>query len=848
MKNKIYLCIALLGTISIICFYLPEQKYKPTKNIKREKEERSVALDALQFMTASAAFPNKDIPATAYSKAMLWYQKNAPNTHKVESGTSWQSMGPVNMGGRTIAIALDPVDTSIIWLGSAGGGLWKSTTGGIGTYAWTYVPLGFPVLGVSSIAINPTNNKEMYVGTGEVYSDSSYSQGIEAIRPTRGSYGMGLFKSSDGGITWTQSINWTYQQNRGIWDIVINPLNPKVIYAGTTEGVYKSNDAGAHWTKVLNEAMCMTLQMHKVDTNILLCGVGNYGSTVHGVYRTTNSGATWAAVTSGLPAPTYQGRITFATCNNNNDTMYAHICDVYNSMGIFRSIDKGQTWAIQYSSDIASYQGWYAKGMVVQPHSNPDNILAAGVDIFQSLDGGLSFNQVSNMTSAPNNYMHSDVHNIIMNPKDSNMIYIITDGGLFRSNDFGNTYYECTGGYNTTQSYIGSISSTDTTILLSGLQDNYVIKYNYTGPQTWFPVIGGDGCYNAIDHINDATQYGAYQYLNVLISNNQGNSFNNTQILTNTGSATAPNYAAFLAPYILCYSNTQYIYAGGQALQLSTDGGTTWNYMGNNPVNNGTYIMTIAASYTNTDSIYFATAPNSTNNLGVFSSTNQGTTVTNISSGLPNRYPRRIAVKHHDSRELYIVFSGFGTGHVFKSSNAGASWTDISTSLPDMPFECITVDPIDPNFIYAGCDYGVFVSSNKGATWNTYDVGFPDATMVFDLIVSPSDHFLYAFTHGRGVFKRDLSDLAVGVNNIAKADMDIKVYPNPASDKVCVVVNNLSNKGYEADIYNVEGEKVKTIKLNNIQNSIYVGDLSAGTYFLKINSEKSPQVIKFVKQ
>ncbi len=834
MKNKIYLFTTIV--VAIICFgyFKTGTVEKQTGNkskLHESKETHSFALDALQFLNTAASFPNKTIPADAYCKAIAWYKANTNNTKHAESATSWQSMGPMNMGGRTISIAFDPTDTATIWLGSAGGGLWKSTTGGIGTNAWTYVPIGFPVLGVSSIAINPLNKNEMYIGTGEVYSDSTYSQGIVAIRPTRGSYGMGLFKSIDGGKTWTQSINWSYQQNRGIWDIVINPLNPKVVYAGTTEGVYKSMDAGTSWTKILNLGMAMDLQMHNVDTNILLCGVGNYGSTIHGVYRTTNSGATWTAVTSGLPTTTYNGRVTFGTSPSNNDTMYAHICDVYNSVGFFLSTDKGQTWMQQSTTDEASYQGWYCRGIAVQPH-NPNNILVGGVDMFQSADGGVNFSDLTDTSYS----FHSDVHNILVNPKDPNKVYVITDGGLFRSNNFGLNYYDCNGGYNTTQSYIGSISSTDTTVLLSGLQDNYVIKYY--GSQTWYPVIGGDGCYNAIDHTNDYNQFGAYQYLNVYSSTDQGNNFTQ-QILTNVDNAASPNYAAFLAPYIICYSNTQYMYAGGQGLQQSMDGGFTWSFMGNNPVNNGAYIMTIAASYTNPDSVYFATAPDSLNAFKIYSSADDGNTLKDISAGLPNRYPRRIAVNPSNSNELYIVFSGFGGGHIYKSSNAGKTWTDISTSLPDMPFECITVDPLDPNFIYAGCDFGMFVSSDKGATWTTYDNGFPDAAMVFDLLVSPSDRYLYAFTHGHGIYKRDLSDLAVGVKNITHPIASVKVFPNPTSNEVHILLPSAEGN-YSLVIYNTSGEEIKSIPLKNNSNTIDISNLSSGEYLLRINKNNAP--------
>ncbi len=842
MKNKIS-SIFIVSSIIAIGFLCSNGSHEPETKKKffneGENEQHSDAMDALQFFSEAAAFPNKDIPANAYAGAMDWYQQNALTNRTSQTATAWQSIGPRNMGGRTIAIAFDPTDTATIWLGSAGGGLWKSSTGGIGTNAWNYVPLGFPVLGVSSIAINPSNKNEMYVGSGEVYSYGSNSQGIGDIRPTRGSYGMGLFKSINGGTSWTQVINWTYNQNRGIWDIVINPLKPSTVYAATTEGVYKSFDSGATWTLVLNQKMCMDLEMHSVDTNILLCGIGNYGSIVQGVYRTTNSGTTWAQNTSGLPATAYQGRITFTKYKNNNDIMYTHICDVYNSVGIYKSINKGATWVQQTTQNISSYQGFYTKGLLVQPGA-PNNVLACGVYVFNSTNGGASFSQLSG------NY-HSDIHDIIVNPQDANKIYAITDAGLFRSNDFGGTFFECTGGYVTTQHYIGSISSTDTTVLLSGLQDNYTIKY--FGGYTWYPEIGGDGAYNAIDHTNDQIQYGAYQYLNVYQDASQGNGGFNTTILSNSSSATGGNYAAFLAPYMLCYSNTQYMYAGGQALQQSVDGGINWNYMGSNPVNNGTQIMAIACSFTNTDSIYFGTAPNATNNMKMFFSANGGTTVTNVSAGLPNRFPRRIAVNPKNSKEVYAVFSGFGTGHVFKSVNNGGTWTDVSTLLPDMPFECVIVDPLDPNFVYVGCDYGVFVSANKGATWTSYDNGFPDATMVFDLQISPSARYMYAFTHGRGIFKRDLSDLGAGVNYQSKNNDLVNLFPNPAVEEITILIKNAGAAKYSAHIYTMEGKEIKSFDLLNSQNTIPISELSKGAYLVSIHKNNAPFSYKsFIKQ
>ena len=856
MKERIpiLLAVAIILTASVSFLNKSKSQIKLADNDKRkphiEKENPSSAQDALAFTTMAATFPNKTLPQNAYIKGMEWYNREiakAKKSKSITSSTSWTSIGPNNIGGRTIGFAIDPTDTSVIWLGSASGGLWKSTTGGIGASAYTFHPLGVPVLGVSSIAINPTNHLEMYAGTGEVYCDSSFAQGIVNIRATRGSYGMGLFKSTDGGNTWTQTINWSYQQNLGIWDVVINPLKPSTVYVAATTGVWKTTNSGANWVQVLTIPQVMSLTIHAVDTNILLCGVGNYGSTLHGVYRTTNSGGTWAAVTNGLPAPLYHGRVTVSTYSGNNDHMYAHICDIYNTIGLYKSTDKGATWTQQTSQDLANYQGWYAKGVLMQP-GNENNILVGGIDLWYSSNNGVSFNQLDNQTFNQNNYMHTDIHGLIANPLNPNMVYILTDGGLFRSNDFGNTYYECTGGYITTQSYIGSISTTDTTKLLSGLQDNYTI--GFVSNSNWQAIVGGDGCYNAIDHTNDQVQYGAYQYLNVYQTTDAW-AFTSNQILNEPSNANSNNnYAAFLAPYILSYSNTNFIYAGAQDLLLSMNGGVNFNVMGNSPVNQGAWITCIAGSFTNTDSIYFATAPDTTIPFKMFVSGNQGTNVTDITSGLPNRYPRRIAVNPSNSAEVYIVFSGFGSGHVYKSINSGGTWTNISTSLPDMPFECITVDPKHPTHLFAGCDFGAFYSTDDGATWTMYDTGFPDATEVFDLLVSPLDHYLYAFTYGRGQWKRDLSDINAGENDITVQNVSATMFPNPATTDLHISISDFkSGNNYQLSIYNIQGQEVYN---SNVQASTYtipVSGLASGMYILSLKNENSVVYSKkFVKE
>src|SRR5688572_10762780 len=249
----------------------------PKKSRNSESEFHSESWGALQFLNNSRAYPYADIPADAYPKAELFYKTHFKNqsarTDEVQT-SAWQSIGPNNIGGRTLAVALDPTDTAIVWIGAASGGLWKSTTGGVGLNAWTHIPTSFPVRGVTCIAINPTNHNEIYIGTGETHTYATAVNGL-IHRPTRGSVGIGILKTTDGGATWTHSLNWSYNTLRGVWDFKINPLNPNIVYAATTEGVYKTTDSGATWNLSLNQLMVMDLEMDNADTNIVYAGVGN---------------------------------------------------------------------------------------------------------------------------------------------------------------------------------------------------------------------------------------------------------------------------------------------------------------------------------------------------------------------------------------------------------------------------------------------------------------------------------------------------------------------------------------------------------------------------------------------
>ncbi|MCC7233093.1 MAG: T9SS type A sorting domain-containing protein [Bacteroidia bacterium] len=840
MKN-LYLLKSLLSLFFLTILFFSCQKLQPGTG-KKNTRPKSEALEILQFLNWTRSYPATDIPEDAYTRAYMDYKAILSNENRRMSGSSpWQSLGPVNVGGRTLCMAFDPLDTATLWMGSASGGLWKSTTGGTGQNAWTYIPTGFDVRGVSAIAINPDNHNIMYIGTGETYSYGSSVNGL-IDRPTRGTAGTGILKSNDGGSTWLPSLNWQYQQVRGVWDIVLNPLNPDVVYAGTTEGVYKSNNGGTTWFQVLQETMVMDLLMDPVDTGLVYAAVGNAGSPNPGIYRTSSSGAVWTRINSGLPAAPNTGRITLAMNPLNHRSVLALVANFYSTRGIYQSFDEGLNWNLCPGlTEIVSYQGWYAKGLCFSP-DDTNLVMLGGVYLFMSDQGGAFPYLVAN----PHD-IHADIHDILFNPLNGSHAYILTDGGLFRSNDSGFSFYDCNDGYVSSQSYIGSVSSQDPDLMLAGLQDNNTILYD--GSPYWIPVTGGDGSFNAIDPSNDFNMFTSLQYLNIFMSMDRGSSFFTSY--SHTSSPTQANSAAFIAPFILCPSAPATLYAGCDSLLRSDDGGFSWFNPSGTLLDSNNLALSISVSSSNEDSLYVCTAPNPPRPMHVLRSTDGGQSFQDISGGLPNRFPRAVTTDPINSRIVYVAFSGFGTGHLFRSTDAGNNWSDIRSTLPDIPFHCILVHPQHPDTLFAGSDLGVFVSADAGQTWDVFNDQLPEGCMVFDLKYSPSDNSLICFTHGNGIYKNSLGQIPVSTH-IEKVPFILAVRNNPATEYSSVLLISRNSGECQWNVFNAAGELIhsrrNTCHTGRNQILLDLSNQASGLYFLSVELGNTVQTVKLMKQ
>ncbi len=741
----------LLFAAAIITAFVSFQNSFEIK--KEEQLEEPGALEALNFWTRMRAYPNKDIPKSAFMKAFQ-NLKEKRKTERALFGSSnpkpWEAKGPLNVPGRTISLAVNPQNSKTLYAGAATGGLWRTYNSSQGGH-WQRVETGFPTLGVMAIAIDPTDSNNIYIGTGETYG-AKQSIGGYVIRTTRGSYGIGILKTTDGGRTWVKSLDWFFDQQRGVEDIAINPKNPKTIFAATSIGIYRSYDAGSSWEKIKDAEMGEDIIVNPADTNKILVSTGNLGSSDAGIYRSTDGGDTWTKL-KGIPYFTGKTLMDYYAANPN--IVYATVADSLTGKGLYKTTDFGDTWTLVNSDDIPRYQGFFAHWVAVKP-TDSNQIVYAGVNITKSYDGGKTLTTVGGT--------HVDHHNYAHDPNNPNVLYIACDGGVYRSTNFGSSYSNIGYGLQTSQFYNGFSSSyADSNFAMGGLQDNNTVIF--TGKSNWKRVIGGDGSWSAINPLNDNQIFGSWQYANIERSDDRGNSF----VTADNGIGGDP---AFIAPFVISESSPNILYAGTNRVYKTTNSGDHWTEVSSIFDNN--QVISMYLDNHNAEHLIVATAP-VRNRSHIFLTTDGGQNWTNITHNLPDRYPMDIIIDPNDSKVYYVVYGGYGTGHVFKSTDGGASWQNITGTLEDVPTLSITIDPLNSSYVYVGSDLGVFVSTDGGATWHDYNDGLPETVMAMDLNISRADRKLWVATHGCGAYKRNL---------LYKPDFYVSVSPFDLSDKI----------------------------------------------------------------
>ena len=732
MRHRTLALLSALLLTFIAALFVPT---RPSAFTEVERE-RSGAREALDFWTRSRAYPDGDIPPAAYYAAYTRAKAQLKEVPRSASSSSiWEPIGPLNLQGRTISVALNPLNPHTIYVGTASGGLWRSHSEGA-SGDWERIPLGYPALGIGAIAIDPTDSNTIYIGTGEVYQYRTSIGGL-VVRTTRGSYGVGILKTTNGGASWTKSVDWTMNQERGVQKLAINPENPHTILAATTEGILKSANGGTSWTNTLPLIMGEDIVINSADTSLAMVSVGNFNSPGAGIYVSYDAGDNWT-LAPGIAVST--GKTLLCAFGANPYIVYASVADSVNGLGTLqKTTDFGSTWSVVAPSGPFGVQGWYSHFVAAHP-TDPLQIFFAGVPATKSNDGGVTFGGVSGS--------YSDHHSFAIDPTNPDILYVVNDDGVYRSTNFGDSFSNVGFGMQTGQFYNGFSNSSQDSLFAVGQSQDHIPGYLYSGNPSWSRSASDEVGWTAIDPTNDNIVYADSRFGGAIVrSINRGVSFNSSFSFSSTG--------AWNSPFVLCPASTNVLYFGDLTVHKSTNSGATFTPTnGGNPLD-GNPALAMAVSATDPDTVYVATAPFVTR-AHWYGSFNGGASWTDITGSLPDRYPLDLAVDPTNSAVVYAALGGFGTGHFFRSTDAGTAWTDISGTLPDVPGTAVAVDPMNANILYAGNDIGVYVSTDRGATWSGFSEGLPDAVIAADLTISPSNRSLRIATHGNGVYERSL--------------------------------------------------------------------------------------------
>ena len=749
---------------------------------------------AYRFRYAILAGKEQEISLPQLRREAINYTKQSMVQSKGWEKTSssfWSALGPGNIGGRVRSIVISPSNSSILLAGSVSGGIWKTTNGGA---SWSPKTDAVGILSIGSMVIDPTNSGVVYAGTGEGWAN------VDAI------YGGGIYKSTDFGDTWTllsSTIGASITHFGNIMKLAADPSGN--IYAATRDvklgygptssstsgGLYKSSDGGTSWTAI-NSANVATNYFRPTDilpisSSVILFAVNASGATLGGIYRTTNGGTNWNLVSSNLPTSNYR-RISFAQDPNNANTVLAvfESTDLTTSgdaglKGLYRSTDAGATWiqltappkiASTGSMSYLGAQGWYDNVIAIDPN-NSSTIYVGGIDLMKSTNGGTSWSHLSYWDSYYGTpVVHADHHAIVLDASHPNTIFNGNDGGIYKSTNGGTSWTSLNNGLEITQFYGGAVYKTGSTYS-GGTQDNGHLKYGGSGT-SWTEVYGGDGGYAAQDQSNSSVSYEEYVYLAISKTTNAGATWNDC--VTGLTDANDDTKCLFIAPFVINPENSAVLIAGSTSVWVTANSAGNWT-QSSNVLSSGVIVSAVAVVNSAANYLGFTGMTNGKifkcTSLNPASGIDTWTEIT--PSGNNGGYVRRVVVDLKNKNNIYATYGGYNTSgtltsrHVWYSTNQGTSWTDISGNLPNVPVHTLVINPVSSSTLYAGTETGVYSTTNNGGTWSSFNSGMPLYVPTDELVLQASTNVLFAFTHGRSAWSSGSNPVPVELTSFIVA-------------------------------------------------------------------------------
>ncbi len=808
--------------------------------VEQVEKRKEISKSPFEIMYLQRAYPTGQIKANAAEEARTWKTKKQERLTRSLEGT-WELAGPTNVGGRVTDIEIPVDQAETYYVGSASGGIFKSTDAGD---TWNPIFDGIGALAIGDIAVSKQNTDIVWVGTGEE-------------NPGGGSLayeGDGIYRSDDGGESW---INRGLENTGSISHILIDPNDDEVIFASAmgrlfsnenSGGIYRSQNNGDTWEQVFfvsDSTGVIDMAMHPTQSNILYAASWErirtrqdrqYGGATTGLFRSIDGGDTWQELTNGLPsAPSQKGRIGFDISQSNPQVLYARYADTAGAVqGIFRSNDGGDSWTPVNSGAITNVGfHWWFEGIHIDP--TDENILY-NVDFLvqKSVNGGASWD-----FAFPG--VHVDQHALAFNPMVPNQVILGNDGGIDISSDAGESSIK-TDGLPITQFYRFFVDPNDENRIFGGSQDNGTIRTSTGGQDDWSEFFGGDGFQTLVDNRDGNVVYALSQRGNLAKTSNGGASF-----VSATNGIAQNDRNNWDTPIVFDPENNNTIYYGTNRVWRSTNGSLTWSPVspdltdGAAPgiLNFGT-ITSIDVSPLDSDIVIAGT-----DDSNIWITVDGGQNWENVSNGLPELWTTKVLADPDDSNSFFVTFSGYrygnNLGHVFHTTDGGESWIDIGTSLPDIPVNDIV--KVSQSSLYIATDVGVMTSEDVGQTWIPFGENLPDV-VVTDLHIHEASRQLFAATYGRSAFSIDISDIFVSTAETTQ-DISLKVFPNPASERV-TISHDGQWKDASVSLYDAVGKSVYTARFTSNTLDINIGHLAKGVYFVKVQDGKKETTIKLI--
>ncbi len=843
--KKLYLTISII-LIAIIALNVFNRYYNSIKatSIYQEKHAPS------DFFFIQRSYPDNIFDVKAYKNALNEVRQNLrQKSISGASDLSWQEEGPGNIGGRINEVVAHPTCPDTIYAGSCSGGLFKSIDGGIN---WTAIFDEHSYLAIGEITLDPQNPEVIYVGTG----DPNIS-GYPFI-------GDGVYRSPDGGETW----DYLGLSETGIISrIAVSPTDSNTIFVATmgipferdvNRGLYKTIDGGQTWTKILyidDDAGIIDLILNPLNPQTIYAASwnrirNNSESLVYGtdakISKSTDGGNTWTTLTNGFPTMA-MSRIGMCMAPSDTSIIYAIYANTaYQLGGLFKTTDAGNSWSsIQITSPLTyaySGFGWYFGQIRVSPY-NPNELFILGVDLYKSLDGGLSWN-----SAGPNwatYQFHADKHDLTY--IDSLTVLCTTDGGLYKSTDGGNNWTDIENIPNC-QFYRIGIDPFHSGYYAGGLQDNGTTSGNQNNFNNWLRLNGGDG-FQILYNYNDS---------NIIYSEMQNGSvwsYTGTNWMYFGSTINSADRRSWDMPFIMSSANPAVLYAGTyRVYRNATAPYGAWYPISpdlTDSIDNKYHVLTtIAESPLDTAILYAGSSDGN-----VLRRLNTDTVWQSIHDSLPDRYVTSIKASPNYVNSVFVSHSGYRDNdfipHIHYSNNNGDNWTDISGDLPQLAVNDIVIlTGYSDEVVFTATDGGVYFTSNAGINWARVGNNMP-IIPVYDIEYDDVNNKIIAGTFGRSMWSVSIDSIfiTVGINKYPHVnnELSLEIYPVPALNTI--TIKNLPTDFKRLSIISSNGILIKEVQNLSNRNSIIIDitTLPNGIYFIVAQGNLQKRTGKFIK-